>query len=255
VTEVTKTPERASSDLYTTVSSNRMSEAIVEQIRGLIRSEKLRPGDRLPSERDLGERMGVSRVTIREAMRVLEASGLIEIKVGAKGGAVVTSPSSTKLGTGLADLISLSPLTASEVTEARQVVEVGVIPLVVERATDEDIAELREMVATHQTALKNGEYGMAMSAAFHVRVAACTHNAAIEMLVHSFHGPLLMSLREAQVAAPLMGHRGTTEHRDFVEAVAARDVERATEIMRTHLDRTARRVARVKARRGDEATA
>jgi DNA-binding FadR family transcriptional regulator len=166
---------------------------------------------------------------------------------------VVTSPSSTKLGSGLADLISLSPLTAGEVTEARQVFEVGIIPLVVERATEQDLTELREMVAQHQAALKNGEYGMPMSAAFHVRVAACTHNAAIEMLVHSFHGPLLMSLREAQVAAPLMGHRGTNEHRDFVEAVAKHDVERAEEIMRAHLGRTARRVARVQASRAREA--
>jgi DNA-binding GntR family transcriptional regulator len=60
---------------------------------------------------------------------------------------------------------------------------------------------------------------------------------------------MLMSLREAQVAAPLMGHRGTNEHRDFVEAVADRDVERAESIMRTHLQRTARRVARVRATR------
>jgi DNA-binding FadR family transcriptional regulator len=240
-------PIRADGDLYKTVSSNRMSEAIVQQIRGLIRSEQLRPGDRLPSERDLGERMGVSRVTVREAMRVLEAGGLIEIRVGARGGAIVTSPSSTKIGTGLADLISLSPLTAAEVTEARQVFELGIIPLVIARATAEDIAELREMVATHQAALKSGEYTMQMSAAFHVRVAACTHNAAIEMLVHSFHGPLLMSLREAQVAAPLMGVRGTNEHRDFVEAVARRDVDKAEEIMRAHLDRTARRVGKVKA--------
>jgi GntR family transcriptional repressor for pyruvate dehydrogenase complex len=240
-------PIRADGDLYKTVSSNRMSEAIVQQIRGLIRSEQLRPGDRLPSERDLGERMGVSRVTVREAMRVLEAGGLIEIRVGARGGAIVTSPSSTKIGTGLADLISLSPLTAAEVTEARQVFELGIIPLVIARATAEDIAELREMVATHQAALKSGEYTMQMSAAFHVRVAACTHNAAIEMLVHSFHGPLLMSLREAQVAAPLMGVRGTNEHRDLVEAVARRDVDKAEEIMRAHLDRTARRVGKVKA--------
>src|SRR5262249_13744699 len=98
-----------------------MSEAIVDQIRGLIRDEKLRPGDRLPSERELGERMRVSRVTVREALRVLEASGLVEIRVGAKGGSFVTSPSSQKIGTGLADLINLSPLTASEVTEARRV--------------------------------------------------------------------------------------------------------------------------------------
>jgi DNA-binding GntR family transcriptional regulator len=58
-----------------------------------------------------------------------------------------------------------------------------------------------------------------------------------------------MSLREAQVAAPLMGQRGTSEHRDFVEALAARDVERAEEIMAAHLQRTARRVARVQATR------
>jgi DNA-binding FadR family transcriptional regulator len=94
---------------------------------------------------------------------------------------------------------------------------------------------------------------MPMSAAFHVRVAACTHNTAIEMLVQSFHGPLLMSLREAQVVAPLMGNRGTLEHRDFVDAVAARDVERAEEIMQAHLDRTARRIARVQATRARDA--
>jgi DNA-binding FadR family transcriptional regulator len=238
------TDARSDLGIYRTVSTNRMSEAIVEQIRALIRADRLRPGDRLPSERDLGERMGVSRVTVREALRVLEAGGLVEIRVGAKGGAFVTVPSSAKIGTGLADLITLSPLTAPEVTEARQVFEVGMLPLVVERATEQDIAELRAMVKEHQAALRAGEYGMAMSAAFHVRLAAATHNAAVEVLVRSFHGPLLMSLREAQVAAPLMGHRGTAEHRDLVEAVAEQDVERAREIMRTHLKRTARRVAR-----------
>jgi DNA-binding FadR family transcriptional regulator len=244
-----KAASRGDGDLYTVVSSNRMSEAIVNQIRNLIRTERLHPGDRLPSERDLGDRMGVSRVTVREALRVLEAGGLVEIRVGARGGAFVTKPTSSKLGTGLADLMSLSPLTATEVTEARQVFELGIIPMVVERATDDDIAELREMVRQHRAALRNNEYVMSMSADFHVRVAACTHNAAIEMLVQSFHGPLLMSLREAQVAAPLMGHRGSNEHRDFVDAVAARDVVRAGEIMRAHLGRTARRVAKVKASR------
>jgi DNA-binding FadR family transcriptional regulator len=232
-----------------------MSEAIVDQIRGLIHEEKLRPGDRLPSERDLAVRMGVSRVTIREAMRVLEAGGLVEIRVGARGGAVVTTPSSSRIGDGLADLISLSPLTAAEVTEARQVFEIGIIPMVVERATDEDIAALREMVGRHQAAVKADAYDMTMSAEFHSRVAACTHNAAIEMLVQSFHGPLLMSLREAQVAEPLMGVKGTAEHRSFVEAIARRDVAGAEVIMRVHIDRTAKRVARAATARGREARA
>lgn len=232
--------------LFTTVSSNRMSEAIVAQIRTLIRTNRIVPGDRLPSERELCDQFGVSRVTVREALRVLEAGGLIEIRVGARGGAFVTTPTSDQLSAGLADLINLSPVTAVEVTEARLVFELGIIPMVVERATDEDIEGLRELTREHIAALKRGEYTMAMSAEFHNRVGACTHNAAIEMLVHSFHGPLLMSLREARTAAPVMGQRGTYEHRDFVEAIAKRDVAEATAIMSRHIERTAKVLSKSK---------
>ncbi|WUD77854.1 FadR family transcriptional regulator [Streptomyces sp. NBC_00510] len=229
-------------DLFKTVSSSRVSQVIVEQIRLLLKEERLKPGDRLPSERELCVHFGVSRVTVREALRILEASGLVEIRVGARGGTFVTAPTSRRVSEGLADLLSLSPLTAAQVTEARLVFELGIVPLIVERATDEDIAELRAMCDQHAEALKRGEYSMELSAAFHIRVAAATHNPAIVMLVQSFHGPLLMSLREAQSVEPAMGRRGSKEHREFVEAVAARDLEAAGRIMRTHLERTASRV-------------
>ncbi len=234
---------RSTADLFGPVSVGRVSEVIVEQIRLLIREGKLLPGDRLPSERNLCERFGVSRVTVREALRVLEAGGLLEIRVGARGGAFVTKPSSERVGESLADLITLTRMTASEVTEARMVVELGIVPLVVERATEEDIADLRAIVEQGLRALESGSYTMAMSAAFHVRVASSTHNPAVEMLVQSFHGPLLMSLQQARVAAPLMGHLGAQEHFQFVEAVERRDVERAVAIMTTHVQRTATRVA------------
>jgi GntR family transcriptional repressor for pyruvate dehydrogenase complex len=230
-------------DLFSAVSVGRVSQVIVDQIRSLIRQGKLSPGDRLPSERDLCERFGVSRVTVREALRVLEAGGLIDVRVGARGGAFVTSPTNARLGEGLADLLQLSPLTAVEVTEARMVFELGIVPLVVERATEEDLDVLEQLCRNQQAALEEGRYTMEMSAEFHVRVAASTHNAAIEMLVQSFHGPLLMSLKEAQIAAPLMGHRGAQEHLDFVHAVRRRDVAAAESIMRTHVQRTATRVA------------
>ena len=229
--------------MFTVVSPNRMSEAIVDQIKTLIRTNRLRPGDRLPSERELCQRMGVSRVTVREALRILEAGGLVEIRVGARGGAFVTTPSSERLGAGLADLITLAPVTAVEVTEARLIFELGIIPTIVERATDEDITGLRELTTAHIAALRRDEYTVAKSAEFHNRLAACTHNLAIEMLMQSFHGPLLMSLREAATAA-LMGQRGVYEHRDVVEAIAARDAAKVTEIMHRHLSRTAKRLAR-----------
>src|SRR5215475_4193363 len=80
--------------LFTTVSLGRASQAIVEQIRALLHDGRLAPGDRLPSERELCQQFGVSRVTVREALRILETSGLITIKVGARGGAFVASPTS-----------------------------------------------------------------------------------------------------------------------------------------------------------------
>lgn len=230
-------------DLYRTVMFSRMSETIVDQIKTLIRSEALKPGDRLPSERELVQRIGVSRVTVREALRVLEAAGLLTIKVGARGGAYVTTPSSDRLGAGLADLMQLAPITAAEVTEARLIFELGIIPTVVQRATEEDLSALRHLVDGHARALRNGQYTMAMSAEFHNQIATCTHNAAIQMLVSSFHGPLLMSLREAKTSAPRMGDPGVREHRQFVSAIAARDVVKATTIMRRHIGRTARRVS------------
>jgi DNA-binding FadR family transcriptional regulator len=241
--EAARPGPRRQSGLFNPVSVVRVSQVIVEQIRLLIQQGRLKPNDRLPSERDLCEQFGVSRVTVREALRVLEASGLIEIRVGARGGAFVSTPSSARVGEGLADLLKLSPLTASEVTEARMVFELGIVPIVVERATKEDIAALKEICDRQQEALKDGTYSMTLSAEFHIRVAACTHNEAIEMLVQSFHGPLLMSLEEAKVAAPAMGRRGNTEHREFVDAIERHDGEQATAIMRAHLQRTAERVA------------
>jgi GntR family transcriptional repressor for pyruvate dehydrogenase complex len=232
-------------EMFTRVTVDRVSQVIVDQIKLLIRDGKLKPGDRLPSERDLCQKFGVSRVTVREALRVLEASGLVAIRVGAHGGAFLTTPSAERLGEGLADLLSLSPLTAATVTEARMVVELGILPLVVERATPEDVQDLFAMVSEGQTALDEGRYTMGMSAAFHVRVAKCTHNPAIEMLVQSFHGPMLMSLQQAKVAAPLMGHRGTQEHRELAEAIQGRDLARAERVMSEHLGRTAKRVGSV----------
>lgn len=241
-----KAAEEASGDseMFSPVSVDRVSQVIVDQIKLLLRDGQLRAGDRLPSERELCQRFGVSRVTVREALRVLEGSGLVTIKLGARGGAFLTTPSAERLGADLADLISLAPLTPVNVTEARIVIEMGILPVVVERATDEDIAAMLEIVEESAEALKNDSYTMGMSAAFHIRVAACTHNPAIEMLVHSFHGPLLMSLEEAHALAPVMGRKGTDEHRKLAESIARRDLKEAEFVMRTHLNRTATRVTK-----------
>src|SRR6201992_4299274 len=117
-------PSPAAPGLFSRVSVGRISEIIVDQIRLLMREGQLKPGDRLPPERDLCEQFGVSRVTVREALRMLESSGLVEIRVGARGGAFVTAPSSDRGGEGLSDLLSLSVIDAADVTEVRMILEV-----------------------------------------------------------------------------------------------------------------------------------
>lgn len=238
--------ERTDSTLapqFTRVNVDRASHVIVDQIKRLIKDGSLQPGDRLPNERDLCQQLGVSRVTVREALRVLEATGLIKVRLGAHGGSFLTSPSAELVGANLAQLLSLSPITASAVTEARQVFEVGILPLVIDRATPEDIADLRVLVASATAAKESGVYETSMSAAFHVRLAACTHNPAVEALMESFHGPILSSLREAHSVAPHMGARGVEEHGEIVDAIEARRLDLAQKILTEHLERTAQRVS------------
>ena len=237
-----KAEDDRSARLLNRVNDRRISELIVDQVRSLIHEGKLKPGDRLPPEREMCERFGVSRVTVREALRVLEASGLVEIHVGAHGGAYVTQPSSDKVRDSIVDLLTLSSVKASDVTEVRMVLEVGIIPILCAKADETDLSALYEICDKQEAALKGGDYDVSLSAEFHSRLAEATHNTAFAMLIHSFHGPLLMSLAKAQKTAPEMGRRGLDEHRAILAAIKANDPAAGERIMREHLARTATRL-------------
>ena len=229
-------------ELFTPVAQGRISEMIADQIRTLVRSGRLGPGDRLPSERDLCQQFGVSRVTVRDALRLLEGAGLIDTRVGARGGAFVRVPTGSQIGEGIADMVVMAALHADEVTEARQVVELGIVGLVCDRATEEDLAELREICDRSAAAVAENRYDVSYSAEFHTRFARAAHNRALDLLVASFQVPLLHSLEEAKAQDPKMGKRGVVEHYALVAAVSQQDVEKARTVMARHLGRTARRV-------------
>jgi GntR family transcriptional repressor for pyruvate dehydrogenase complex len=229
--------------MFSRVSAGRVSNLIGDQIRMLIRDGQLNAGDRLPSERELGEQFGVSRVTVREALRGLEANGLVTIRVGARGGAFVTAPTSAQVGEGISDMLTFSVVEPADVTEARQILELGIVPVVCQRADEQDIAELLEICDRAEALIKSADaYPVSLSAEFHVRVAKASHNPAIEMLAQSFHGPVLASLVRAQEEDPKVGIVGTAEHREFVLAVQRRDTDAALAVMTKHLARTAERL-------------
>jgi len=228
--------------LFHSLRAQNPSAHVRNEIVDAIREGKLGAGERLPSERELAEQFGVSRVTVRDALRILEAGGLIEIRVGARGGAIVTAPGASRIGEGITNMLRMSDVTPSNVTEARLVFELGAIPLVCERADDADIDDLLAICDRANAALADGTFHVGISADFHTRLAHATHNPAVGMMIDSFQGPLLMSLQHAKQMAPGMGREGTDEHRKLVAAIADRDVGRAEAIMRAHLTRTPTRL-------------
>jgi GntR family transcriptional regulator, transcriptional repressor for pyruvate dehydrogenase complex len=234
--------------VFTPVSTGRISGEIVDQIKSAIREGRLTPGDQLPPERDLTKQLGVSRVSVRDALRMLEAHGLIEVRVGARGGAFVTAPAPKLVGEGLTNMLMLASLSPVEVTEARTVFELAMLDLAVERATEEDVAELEEICDRADASVATGSYDVALSADFHTRLARCTHNRAVALFAETFHGAVLASLAQAKRVDPAVGRTGAVEHRALVAAIRARDAEGARRIMVKHLGRTAQRVARANGR-------
>ena len=217
--------------MFRRVNPGRLSSAIVSQVRELIRDGTLKPGHRLPSERELGQRFGVNHLLVREAMRVLEGSGLVSMRVGGRGGAYVTAPTCAHI----AGMLALSGLEATDVSEVWRTLDIGYIPLVCERASEADIADLLEICHQAEAAVVIGQHPLSSSVEFHIRLAKATHNRAIELLANTFQLSTAMSLDRFGEFDVTVALRNVTEHRQFVAAVQKRDVLAAQRVMRAHL--------------------
>lgn len=229
--------------VFRPVSTPPTSTMIVDQIRTLIRRGELRPGDRLPNQREMCRSFGVSPITLREALRVLGASGLVDSRLGAKGGAVVTSPSPEHIGDGLVDLILLSPMAAAQVVDMRVLVELGALALAVERATRADIDALCALVDDGHAAMRGGGYTPEMSAAFHTRLVESAHVPVMATLFPNLHPPVSVSPQPAVVDEPTAARVDNHEHRLLVEAIELRDLPSAVQVMVRHLARAGERSA------------
>ncbi|MGH2734197.1 MAG: FadR/GntR family transcriptional regulator [Actinomycetota bacterium] len=222
-------------ELFAPVETGRMSGAIVEQVRDLIASGHLKPGHRLPSERELAERFKVSRVTVRDALRALETMGLVDIRVGAAGGAFVTAPSTAIVGEGIRNMLMTGVISPEHVAEVRLLIEVGVVRLAVARATEDDIERLKDVCARSEDALRADAYETALSTEFHTSLAHAAHNPAIEMVADLFRGPLSMAGVRAMEPPSLSHEKSVHEHVALLDAIIARDLGEARRVMAKHL--------------------
>lgn len=222
--------------MFEKVKVGRASDEVVQQVKKVIISGELATGDRLPSERDLAERFGLSRMTIRDALRVLESQGLIEIKVGASGGAFVREPNLDLFRESLSTVIQTNKKTSLlELAEARKIVETAIVELAAQRATPDDLKVLRRAVQSAKKALAEGKPITQSSVDFHTGLARASKNYVLNLIVNSFRS-LFSNALEQLLPAVDMAPRGVHEHEVILKAVEAGDSEKARQAMIEHLE-------------------
>lgn len=163
----------------------RLHERVIAQLKHLIASARIEVGQKLPPERAVATRLGVSRVVVREALRSLEQAGFVEIRPGATGGAFVTEALHKPLSDSVRDLVSGGKLTAQHFFEARRAVEGVSVALAAARAGPEDIARLRALNQRLLDDLGDNTKLREHNAAFHVAVAEISGNPLIKLIVTS----------------------------------------------------------------------
>ncbi len=236
--------------MFRPVRVARASDEVVQQMKTLILSGRLAPGAQLPSEKDLTEQFELSRITIRDALRVLESEGLIEIKVGARGGAFVARPNAERVGESLTNLLRLQQVTIRDLIEARLAVEPYVASLAAQRATAEDVMAMEQAVAGAQAAREAGDQRfMPHSVAFHIALAEAAKNQVLFFTVNSFRTPFHAALARL-LPADDMAERAIADHRQILDAIKAHDSQRAQRVMHKHIAYFAGRVGGTRSPRG-----
>jgi GntR family transcriptional regulator, transcriptional repressor for pyruvate dehydrogenase complex len=210
------------------------AEEVITQLREMIHRGELRPGDRLPPERDLARILGVSRPTLRGGIRSLAAVGVLESRQGA-GTFVVKSDGPPALDSSpLRLLSSLHGFTSAEMFEARQSLEMAVAGLAAGRATSEHMAQLSEEIAGMFASLDDPEQFLVHDMRFHQAVASASQNGILTSLMNMV-ATILFDVRSKTVKRAKDLKESAEMHRHIYRAIRARDAEAARDAMRNHL--------------------
>ncbi len=220
------------------VRPRRAFEEICERIRDQLALGVLRPGDKLPAERELAQQFGVGRSALREALRSLEIAGVIELRKGVKGGAFVREGDPGAMRQVLEDLLHLGSITLEELTEARLFIQDVIVRLACRRATKADFEALRKNIERTDEMTRAGRYleRLECSREFYDLLSAATHNQVLSVIMRSVTEILMRFLRTRIVAAGRTEPRLVQKRQRFLDALVARDVERARDEMRSHLE-------------------
>ena len=222
--------------LITPIRKTRLAEDIADRVRELILDGTFPTGQPLPGERQLAERFGVSRGSIRDAFRMLEMIGLLEMRHGQ--GTFPRELSVDRLVTPLASVLTNRRDLEAELMDVRRMFEPAVARVAAARMTDEDLAELRRIVSVQRRKVKAGQSALVEDTAFHAALARATGNTVVVRIMETLNDLLTESRRRAlqQRSRP---ERSLQGHEAVVAALTRHDAEGAARAMHTHIDQIA----------------
>ena len=221
---------------FAPIKAKRAFEEVCEQIRTEVALGNLKPGDRLPPERELAEQLNVSRTAIREALRSLENAGLVHCQQGMGGGAFIRERDSTAVTQAVRDMVMLGQIPSSSVTEARITLTEQAIRLACERATEADFDAIEQDINKSEQLTLDGDFSRRNTyiTEFYRVLAQATHNQVLVMLVESLT-ELTRSLLEK--VSPVPRKDFIEVRRNVLQLMRARDADGAAREMRAHLER------------------
>ncbi len=224
-------------DIFKTIDPERTgttTEEVIFQLREMIHRGELRPGDRLPPERDLAKLLGVSRPTLRDGIRSLAAVGVLQPRRGAGTFVVKTEGSPALDSNPLRLMASLHGFTPAEMFEARKSLEMAIAGLAAERATGDQLASMSEEIAEMFASLDDPEQFLVHDMRFHQTVATASGNRILTSLMNMV-ATILFDVRSKTVKRAKDLKESAEMHRTIYRAIRKRDAEAASEAMRDHL--------------------
>jgi GntR family transcriptional regulator, transcriptional repressor for pyruvate dehydrogenase complex len=221
------------------VRQTRLSLQVAEQIRCLILQKELHVGDRLPAERDLGEKLHVSRTVIREAIRIMEAKGLLESHGG--NGTFVRAIQASDVSDSLEMYLSTQKerILHSDLMEIRYVLEVQIAKLAAERITEDGITRLENALQQMIHWKDDPENFAKYDLEFHLELARATKNHLFEVLSDPFIDALLEGRRLAS-KLPGISDEAIEHHESILDMMRKHDVKGAESVMKRHLKQSNR---------------
>jgi len=218
--------------LFQPVRRSRLYEGIVRQIQDLIADKHLQPGDRLPGERELADALSVSRASVREALRVLDFIGLVDVRPG-EGTFVSTTPP-TPIDPSMYSILSERTVLL-DLLEARRILEEGIVTLAARQATEDDLQELEEFLRRREADLTTGKADVESDIQFHTMVAEATGNMVLVSAMRHL-GEMWLQAREKTGRRDTSPHRALRFHQQILSAIRRRQGAQARRYLRRHLE-------------------